>query len=70
MSMMSYLFPLNELKKMDPEHLEMLHDAIQHHVHNSPEIRKILRAELRPVYDQLKKSKEPRKAKKSARPKK
>jgi hypothetical protein len=53
MTMVAYLFPLSQLKKMDKHQLEMLHSAIQHHVHTSPEIRKILRAKVRPVYDKL-----------------
>lgn len=70
MSFISYLFPLRELKTMDPQQLEMLHNAIQHHMHSSPEIRKILRAKVRPMYDQLRQSKGRGKGKKPARTKK
>jgi hypothetical protein len=69
MSAISNLFPLRELKTMDKQDLEMLHDAIQHYVHTSPEIRKILRTKVRPLYDKLKQPKGRARAKKGSRPK-
>jgi hypothetical protein len=69
MSMLSYLFPLRELKKLDRDQLEMLHNAIQHYVHNSPEIRSILRAKVRPMYDKLKQPKDRGRGRKASRPK-
>ena len=69
MSKMAYLFPLKELKKMDQQHLEMLNDAIQHHLHNSPEIKKILKAKVSPVYARLKQSKGSGRGKKPGRSK-
>jgi hypothetical protein len=55
------LFTLEELKALDERHLAILRDAILSEVRTSPEIREVLRAKLRPVYDQLKPQEAPRK---------
>jgi hypothetical protein len=65
MSMLAYLFPMRDLQKMDKTQLAMLHDAVQHHMHNSPEIRAILKSKVQPVLNKLKEPEASKPAKKA-----
>jgi hypothetical protein len=47
------LFTIEELDALDERQLKMLRDAVMSEVHSSPEIQEILKAKMRPLYDQL-----------------
>jgi hypothetical protein len=47
------LFSVEELDALNEKQLKILRDAVLSEVHSSPEIREILKAKVRPVYDQL-----------------
>jgi hypothetical protein len=53
------LFTIEELDALDEKQLKILRDAVLSEVHCSPEIREILKAKVRPVYDQLRRQGRP-----------
>ncbi|GAC1347343.1 MAG: hypothetical protein NVSMB18_32040 [Acetobacteraceae bacterium] len=46
-------FSIEELETLDAHKVALLREAIERELANSPEIREILRAKTRPVYDRL-----------------
>jgi hypothetical protein len=54
MADLTQLFSIAELKALDEKQLEILRDAIRHEIRTSPNIRRVLRAKVRRVYNQLK----------------
>ena len=46
-------FSIDELLPLDERQLSVLRFALQRQVRNSPEIKRILRASVQPLYDQM-----------------
>ena len=53
MGMPMQCFSIEELKSLDERQLELLRFAIEREIRNSEEIKAILRARFKPMYDQL-----------------
>jgi len=54
MSKLTQLFTVKELKELDAKQRSALQKKAKQHVKNSPEIRKILKAKLKPALKKLK----------------
>ena len=53
-------FTIEELERLDAHQLDLLKNAIEREIRNSPEIHRILRKKFEPMYDAMASKRRPR----------
>jgi hypothetical protein len=68
MSAQLQCFTIEELEQLDAHQLDLLRNAIDREIRNSPEIHQIIRAKFEPMYNRMASQPRPRRARSSSSP--